>query len=89
VETGRGPGTACGHWHEDAYQAELMTGLITGPDNPLSAITIGSLADLGYQVEYALADPYNVPPPGALRAQSDGPRINLENFLRPTPKAFE
>lgn len=89
VETGRGPGTACGHWHEDAYQTELMTGLITGPDNPLSAITIGSLADLGYQVEYALADPYNVPPPGALRAQSDGPRINLENFLRPTPKAFE
>ena len=38
---------------------ELMTGWInSGQSNPLSRITIASLADLGYQVNLSAADTY-------------------------------
>jgi len=76
VENVGGPGTACAHWHEETYINELMTGWIGYSGNHLSAITIGSLADLGYEVEYALADPYTVPLPGALRTQSAGMHLH-------------
>lgn len=40
-------------------QSELMTGYLnSGVLNPLSRITIGSLQDLGYSVDYAAADSY-------------------------------
>ena len=38
-------------------KGELMTPLISG-NNQLSRITIGSLEDLGYTVDYTKADPY-------------------------------
>ena len=41
---------------------ELMTGYISFNGNPLSTITVASLADLGYTVSYANADPYTVSP---------------------------
>lgn len=53
-----GPGTRCGHWDEDCLQNELMTGLLTGTELPLSRITIGTLEDMGYQVDYTQADAY-------------------------------
>jgi hypothetical protein len=38
---------------------ELMTGMLVAGSKPLlSRITIGSLADLGYQVDYSKADSY-------------------------------
>src|SRR5690606_39762535 len=66
VESDGGRGTACGHWDEEAYQTELMTGFIGAAGNPLSAITAGSLADLGYDVVYDMVDDYTVPGPSAL-----------------------
>ena len=57
VESEGSEGTAGGHWREAAYHEELMTGwieLLLGA--PLSAVTIGSLADLGYQVNPAAAE---------------------------------
>lgn len=60
-ETDGGGGTACGHWDEDCLLNELMTGYLspTGTvKNPLSRISIASLADLGYQVSYTSADSY-------------------------------
>lgn len=57
LETGGGAGTANAHWSESLFQGELMTGYATG-SMPLSRMTIGALADLGYQVNYAAADPY-------------------------------
>lgn len=61
VESDYGPGTRCGHWDEERYAGELMTGILGSGAAPLSAITIGSLHDLGYEVDYAAADPYTVP----------------------------
>lgn len=62
VENQGGPGTADGHWRESVMGRELMTGYISLTSNPLSTITVGSLADLGYAVSYTNADPYTVSP---------------------------
>lgn len=62
VENQGGTGTADGHWREAVMGRELMTGYISFNGNPLSTITVASLADLGYTVSYANADPYTVSP---------------------------
>lgn len=63
VESSGGPGTRDAHWSEAVFGSELMTGYV-GPNAtmPLSRITVASLADLGYRVNFAAADPYS--PPG-------------------------
>jgi hypothetical protein len=59
VEAGGGSGTADSHWRETVFTNELMTGWAgPGSNLPLSRITVGSLADLGYTVNYATADAY-------------------------------
>ena len=71
VEDEGGRGTQCSHWNEEALGAELMTGFLNvGATNPLSELTIRSLRDLAYEVDLAQADPYALPPDGALRAQN-------------------
>ena len=52
---------------------ELMTGYAeaAGVAMPLSAITVGSMQDLGYVVNYAKADSY-VKPSSVLNGQSQG-----------------
>lgn len=57
LETAGGRGTAGVHWSENTFGDELMTGYV---DNtmPISIVTIGTLADLGYTVNYAQADAY-------------------------------
>jgi hypothetical protein len=51
-------GTRDVHWRESVFDAELMTGFIEQPGvpMPLSRITIASMKDLGYQVDYSGAD---------------------------------
>jgi hypothetical protein len=61
VENTGGPGTRDSHWRETTFRNELMSGFIAAPGNPLSRMTVGSLADLGYQVDLAAADPYTLP----------------------------
>lgn len=56
-----GPGTRCGHWRESVFGHELMTGFLNSGSNPVSKMTIASLEDLGYEVNYAAADPYSLP----------------------------
>jgi subtilisin-like proprotein convertase family protein len=56
-----GPGTRDSHWRETVFGNELMTGFINQGVNPLSRLTIASLADLGYQVNLQAADPYALP----------------------------
>lgn len=65
LESGGGPGTAEGHWRETALDPELMTGWLDNGFNPLSRITVASLADLGYQVDMGKADDFGM---AALRA---------------------
>ena len=63
VEHDFGTGTAGGHWDEETFDAELMTGFAewAGTRMPISRMTIGSLHDMGYTVSYSAADPYSLP----------------------------
>ncbi len=62
VEATGGAGTAGGHWRESVFGAELMTGYAepAGTPMPISQLTIGSLQDIGYAVNYDAADPYTL-----------------------------
>ena len=71
---GAGPGTDDSHWRESTFFNELMTGFVNtrgsvpvGLLNPLSLMTIQSIADVGYTVNANAADPYTVPTPAAAR----------------------
>ena len=54
-------GTRDVHWRESTFSTELMTGFLGAGSNPLSRITIGQFADLGYTVNYGAADGYTLP----------------------------
>lgn len=58
-----GGGTRDAHWREDTFQTEIMTGFAEplGTPMPLSTITIGSMADFGYEVDLTEADDYTIP----------------------------
>lgn len=61
VENTGGSGTRDSHWRETTFGREIMTGFYnSGVINPLSRVTIGSLEDLGYQVNYSAADPFTI-----------------------------
>lgn len=57
VEGTGGAGTWNSHWRESIFENELMTGFIGSGANPLTAMTIGSMQDLGYTVDYSSAEP--------------------------------
>jgi hypothetical protein len=61
--SGCGSGTRDSHWRENTFRTELMTGFIESQNTamPLSVMTVQSLADLGYTVNTASADPYRIP----------------------------
>lgn len=61
VENTGGVGTADSHWRETLFRNELMSGFIAGANNPISRVTVGSLKDLGYDVDLAAAEPYSLP----------------------------
>jgi hypothetical protein len=61
VEDIGGDGTADSHWRDSVLGNELMTGFLDPGDNPLSKITVASMADLGYTVNLNAADPYAKP----------------------------
>ena len=61
VENAGGPGTHDTHWRESAFGNELLTGYINKGKNPISRVTVGSLADLGYVVDLSAADVYAAP----------------------------
>ncbi|KAG7369388.1 PKD domain containing protein [Nitzschia inconspicua] len=60
IDTRGGSGAAYFHWDDSALQKELMT-VFLDDVNPLSSLTIASLEDLGYTVDYTTADPYCPP----------------------------
>jgi hypothetical protein len=59
VELDGGSGTAGGHWDEDCLDQELMTGVVD-TNMKLSVITVASLEDMGYGVDYSAADAYDI-----------------------------
>lgn len=91
-----GAGTMLSHWRESVFHTELMTGWVepTPAENPLSAMTIASLADLGYTVDLSQADAspaYVVPSPStsALRAPSSAAIFVGDDVLREPPVVVE
>ncbi|HEX2167605.1 MAG TPA: leishmanolysin-related zinc metalloendopeptidase [Longimicrobiales bacterium] len=82
VENSGSEGTRDSHWRESVLANELMTGFVSAGSNPLSAITIGSLEDIGYEVDYTAADVYTVP--SAQRAFGWS-SLRLEMIERPVP----
>jgi hypothetical protein len=82
VESLGGPGTQDAHWRESVFGTELMTGFLNPGNNLMSALTIASLADLGYQVDRSTSDAYSLP--GGAAARSAAPSEPGE-VLRPVP----
>ena len=66
-----GQGTRDGHWRQSVFGPnELMEGFASpsaATRQPLSAITIQSLYDLGYSVDVNQADAYTLPSPAAAK----------------------
>jgi hypothetical protein len=50
VEQDGGSGTALGHWDEETFGNELMTGYLNAGENAYSAMTAAAFADLGYEL---------------------------------------
>lgn len=78
-----GQGSLDSHWREGVFDNELMTPAINGnrPGNPLSVVTVSSLADLGYTVDSEKADLYELP--AAPRPGARARRVLNEVLLRP------
>jgi hypothetical protein len=76
-------GTADAHWRESVFGNELMTGFVNAGQNPLSRVTVASLADLGYSVNLAGSDSYSLG--SSIRALVSGSRLHLGSdiFLGP------
>ena len=53
------------HWRESVFGTELMTTALESATAPVSKVTMASLADLGYAVDYGKADSYTLPASGA------------------------
>lgn len=51
-------GTRDSHWRASVFGNELMQGFVQAGGMPLSAVTIASLADLGYSVSLSAADQF-------------------------------
>ena len=61
-----------GHWDENYLGSELMTPYADEGRNPLSRVTLGALADLGYTVNYGRAESFT--PNGPLASTAGGGR---------------
>ncbi|MEZ4414424.1 MAG: leishmanolysin-related zinc metalloendopeptidase [Gemmatimonadota bacterium] len=75
VENVGGPSVRDVHWREAVLGTELMTSVLSTGANPLSAITVGSLADLGYSVNAGAADP--------LSLSASSPSVGFTDALLP------
>ena len=85
-----GAGGLDGHWRESVFGDELMTATISvssQTSQPLSKVTIASLADLGYSVDYTQADSFSLPSESRslLRVQSAPDEVHLGDHIRRGP----
>ena len=83
VENTGGPGTADGHWRESVFDRELMTGFIGAGASPLSIVTLSSLADQGYAIDFTKADGYTLAL--ALHAFDTRKQLRLKNDILRMP----
>ena len=63
LEDTRGLGPLDPHWRLSVFGDELMISIVgRGLKSPLSSITLGFFQDIGYNVDFSVADPYEVAP---------------------------
>ena len=78
LEDSRGIGPQDPHWRLSVFGDELMVPAIgDGFKSPLSSITLGFFEDIGYDVDFSVADPYEVAPLSV--ATRILPEANLKN----------
>ena len=70
-----GAGTINSHWRDGVFDPELMTGFLNSGFNPLSAISVRSLEDMGYTVSVADADPFTLIPAIRIAGQRRGRQL--------------
>ncbi|MCG6958181.1 MAG: Ig-like domain-containing protein [Gemmatimonadetes bacterium] len=86
VENTAKEGSADGHWRESVLGTELMTPYFnSGQRNPLSAISIESLADLGYTVDVTKAEPFSAVYHAPARVPGSSRVIDLGHDVRTGP----
>jgi hypothetical protein len=88
LEDARGVGPLDPHWRASVFGDELMISFVgRGLKSPLSSITLGFFQDIGYNVDFSVADPYEVVPFfGGNRVLPEG---NLrDDFQQTTPPKF-
>lgn len=64
LENTGGQGTRDSHWRLNVLRRELMVGFAQQGGMPLSQLSVGALADLGYQVRLEDAESFTMPPFG-------------------------
>ena len=77
-----GPGALDLHWRESVLGTELMTTVLDAADAPVSAVTLASLADLGYQVDLGMAETYALPPSGETPGEPRAMRVVGSGVVR-------
>jgi hypothetical protein len=62
---GEGEGSDFSHWREGLFGNEILTNEAENPGDlhPLSQLTIATLRDLGWNVNFGAAEPYSLPDP--------------------------
>lgn len=79
-------GTRDSHWEETVFRSEVMTGFISGVVRPLSLTSIQQMKDLGYVVNPAAADPFNIHTQPTLRAgTTENVLADLRNDIANNP----
>ena len=89
VENDPTQGTVDGHWRESVFGTELMTSVLQAGRDALSAITIQSLADIGYTIDVEAADTYTLPAANASSSAAEQrPGIDLSGDVETVPAVF-
>lgn len=88
LEKSAGRGPVDPHWRFNVFGDELMVSVVSQEfKSPLSTITLGFFRDIGYDVDFSVADPYEVVPLFPQnRLVPDGTLVN--DFLVRVPPTF-
>lgn len=88
VENRYGPGFANVHWRKSEFGAELMSSFPESGVEALSRITLASLFDLGYAVDFAAADAYALPAGHEAHAKAIGATedVSILKYRRRAPR---
>ena len=89
AENDRTYGSVNIHWRESVFGTELMTSVLQAGRDALSAITIQSLADIGYTIDVEAADSYTLPRANASpSAAEQRPGIDLSGDMETGSAVF-